>query len=163
MPTMHTFSGYLGICCSVLLLLTPYPPASPAKKSLQETRHDCIFPAMGVEFRVTYYAPADAGIAINRKIKQRVAQIENSLSDYKTSSEVSRFCQSAPHSIPQSVSSLAAPIFWDVGRRFLLRAILQRCERLPTVMSNAPSVCSLMAWLVRLNSQKSQLTDWGIL
>ncbi len=109
---MHTFSGYLGICCSVLLLLTPYPPASLCKKSLQETRHDCIFPAMGVEFRVTYYAPADAGIAINRKIKQRVAQIENSLSDYKTSSEVSRFFQSAPHSIPQSVSC----DFWELSR-----------------------------------------------
>jgi len=109
---MHTFSGYLGICCSALLLLTPCPPASSCEKSLQETRHDCIFPAMGVEFRVTYYAPADAGIAINRKIKQRIAQIENSLSDYKTTSELSRFCQSSPHRTPQSVSC----DFWELSR-----------------------------------------------
>ncbi len=109
---MHPFSCYLAIYAALTLWSALDSPKQTIKKKLVETRHEFLFPAMGVEFRVIYYASSANEQGLHNKIKQRVDEIEDSLSDYRHSSEAMQFCRSAPHSMPQQVSH----DFWALSR-----------------------------------------------
>ena len=109
---MHPFSCYLAIYAALTLWAAVDSPKQTIKKNFIETRHEFLFPAMGVEFRVVYYASSANEQGLHNKIKQRVDEIEDSLSDYRHSSEAMQFCRSAPHSMPQQVSH----DFWALSR-----------------------------------------------
>ncbi|MCH2183208.1 MAG: FAD:protein FMN transferase [Mariniblastus sp.] len=108
---MHTFFGYLGILCSTWLFLLPGALTGNEKNRGPGTRQEFSFPAMGVEFRVIYYAAPQGVDRIEEQIRQRVNQIEQALSDYRASSEVSLLGQSAPHATPQKTG----PDLWKLS------------------------------------------------
>lgn len=118
---MHTFCGYLGIFCSAWLLL-PGEIDGNKKNWESRTRQNFTFPAMGVEFQVTYFASPERAGPIQERIRQRVEQIEQVFSDYRSTSEVSRLGQSTPHDKPQAVS----PDLWKLS--CISREISQRTE-----------------------------------
>ncbi|MCH2178883.1 MAG: FAD:protein FMN transferase [Mariniblastus sp.] len=101
---MYPFFGYLGVLNSMMLLL-PWGSCEISNKTgAERTRHEISVPAMGVEFRVVYYAAPSANDEIDRAIKNRLSELENIFSDYKPTSELSKFCNASPQRNPQRVS-----------------------------------------------------------
>ena len=107
---MHPFFAYLGLLPS-LLLPTPIGPHELLNKTtLERTRHEISVPAMGVEFRVIYYADPIVTNKIDQAVKNRMIELENIFSDYEPTSELSKFCDHAPQPTPQRVSRE----FWEL-------------------------------------------------
>ncbi len=69
-------------------------------------RCESVFPAMGVQFRIVLYMDRpDEFVRVRNRVRDRIHEIEKSLSDYDSDSEISRIARSAPHDSPVTISN----------------------------------------------------------
>ena len=83
-----------------------FPCASLAQEApAKPSRYEAEIPAMGVEFKIIFYAPDDkAAAAAFTACQDRLEELEQISSDYRSNSEIRRLCEAAPHETPMSIS-----------------------------------------------------------
>jgi len=91
---------------TLLVLSFSQPTISPPPASQESpTRFEFEHAAMGVTFRyILYCEQKETAEKLFQAARQRVEELNQSLSDYLQESETNQLCRSAPHSQPQRVS-----------------------------------------------------------
>lgn len=133
-------------------------------------RYEATHRAMGVQIRIALYAN-DSQVA-NKAMAasfDRIDQLENIFSDYKSSSEIRKLCESAPHSQWQSASnellhlvSVSKTIHAQTGGAFDISigrvSRLWRGARLKKKLPNAQQLANVLKTTgidnIQLNSKK---------